>query len=49
MLIVPIVGAVVLLVVIVAFVASRYKVAKPNEALIVTGRRGKQVLNPRDR
>ncbi|WP_035758979.1 flotillin family protein [Granulicoccus phenolivorans] len=46
MLIVPIVGAVVLLVVIVAFVASRYKVAKPNEALIVTGRRGKQVLNP---
>lgn len=46
MLIVPIAGAVVLLVVIVAFIASRYKVAKPNEALIVTGRRGKQVLNP---
>ena len=45
-LLVPIVGFVVLLVLIVLLVTSRYKVAGPNEAFIVTGRKGKAVLNP---
>ncbi|GAA1396334.1 flotillin family protein [Luteococcus peritonei] len=39
------VGLVVLLVLLGLLVASRYKVAGPNEAYIVTGRKGKQVRN----
>jgi len=42
----PIVGLVVLLILIVLLVTSRYKVAGPNQAFIVTGRKGKAVLNP---
>jgi flotillin len=42
----PIVGVVVLLVLLVLLVTSRYKVAGPNQAFIVTGRKGKAVLNP---
>ena len=40
-----VVGLVVLLVLLGLLVASRYKVAGPNEAYIVTGRKGKQVRN----
>ncbi|WP_328828055.1 flotillin family protein [Nocardioides acrostichi] len=43
---VPIGGIVVLLVLLVLLVTSRYKVAGPNEAFIVTGRKGKAVVNP---
>ncbi len=43
--IIGILGVVVLLVLIALLVISRYKVAGPNEAFIVTGRRGKQVRN----
>lgn len=39
-------GLVVLIVLIGLLVASRYKVAGPNEAFIVTGRKGKEVRNP---
>jgi flotillin len=39
-------GLVVLLVLILLLVTSRYKVAGPNQAFIVTGRKGKAVLNP---
>ncbi|QVT81539.1 Inner membrane protein YqiK [Nocardioides aquaticus] len=39
-------GLVVLLVLLVLLVTSRYKVAGPNQAYIVTGRKGKAVLNP---
>lgn len=39
-------GLVVLLVLLVLLVTSRYKVAGPNQAFIVTGRKGKAVLNP---
>jgi len=42
----PIIGFVVLLVLLVLLVTSRYKVAGPNEAFIVTGRKGKAVVNP---
>ena len=35
-----IIGLVVLIVLIGLLVASRYKVAKPNEAYIITGRKG---------
>ncbi len=42
----PIIGVVVLLVMLVLLVTSRYKVAGPNQAFIVTGRKGKAVLNP---
>jgi flotillin len=42
----PIIGVVVLLVLLVLLVTSRYKVAGPNQAFIVTGRKGKAVLNP---
>jgi len=45
-LLIPIIGIVVLLVVLVLLVTSRYKVAGPNQAFIVTGRKGKAVLNP---
>lgn len=39
-------GLVLLLVLLVLLVTSRYKVAGPNQAFIVTGRKGKAVLNP---
>lgn len=42
----PIIGVVVLLLLLVLLVTSRYKVAGPNQAFIVTGRKGKAVLNP---
>ncbi|GGU22460.1 flotillin family protein [Nocardioides albus] len=45
-LLVPIAGLVVLLILILLLVTSRYKVAGPNQAFIVTGRKGKAVLNP---
>ncbi|MDQ6523901.1 SPFH domain-containing protein [Nocardioides sp. LHD-245] len=43
---VPVAGIVVLLVLLVLLVTSRYKVAGPNQAFIVTGRKGKAVINP---
>ncbi|MGI8459764.1 MAG: flotillin family protein [Propionibacteriaceae bacterium] len=45
-LIVPIAGLVLLVILLVLLVTSRYKVAGPNQAYIVTGRKGKAVLNP---
>ena len=39
-------GLIVLVVLLGALVASRYKVAGPDEAFIVTGRKGKAVKNP---
>lgn len=42
----PIAGLVLLVVLLVLLVTSRYKVAGPNQAFIVTGRKGKAVLNP---
>ncbi|MDR6174127.1 flotillin [Nocardioides zeae] len=41
-----IIGFVVLFVLLVLLITSRYKVAGPNEAFIVTGRKGKAVVNP---
>ncbi|WP_209020769.1 flotillin family protein [Nocardioides sp. 1609] len=41
-----IIGLVVLLLLVVLLVTSRYKVAGPNQAFIITGRKGKAVLNP---
>lgn len=41
-----IIGFVVVLVLLVLLITSRYKVAGPNEAFIVTGRKGKAVINP---
>ncbi|NGN92269.1 flotillin family protein [Nocardioides sp. KC13] len=43
---VPIAGLVVLVILLLLLVTSRYKVAGPNQAFIVTGRKGKAVLNP---
>ncbi|WP_375424721.1 flotillin family protein [uncultured Friedmanniella sp.] len=43
---VPIAGIVVLVVLLFLLITSRYKVAGPNQAYIVTGRKGKAVLNP---
>jgi len=37
---------VLLIAVIAGFAFSRYRVAGPNEAIIVTGRKGKEVINP---
>ncbi|NYJ03461.1 flotillin [Nocardioides thalensis] len=45
-LLLPIAGIVVLLVLLVLLITSRYKVAGPNQAFIVTGRKGKAVVNP---
>ncbi|GAB3656857.1 flotillin family protein [Nocardioides korecus] len=42
----PLLGFVVLLLLLVLLITSRYKVAGPNQAFIVTGRKGKAVLNP---
>ena len=39
-------GAVLLVVLILWLIASRYKVARPNEAYIITGQKGKAVTNP---
>lgn len=44
--VIPIIGLVVLFVLLGWLVVSRYKVAGPNEAYIVTGRKGKEVSNP---
>lgn len=44
-LLIPIVGLVVLVVLLGWLIVSRYKVAGPNEAYIVTGRRGKEITN----
>ncbi len=44
-LILPIVGLVAVVVLLGLLIASRYKVAGPNEAYIVTGRRGKEIRN----
>ena len=43
---IPAIGLVVVLVLLILLVTSRYKVAGPNQAFIVTGRKGKAVLNP---
>ncbi|WP_445256019.1 flotillin family protein [Nocardioides aurantiacus] len=43
---IPVLGFLALLVLLVLLVTSRYKVAGPNQAFIVTGRKGKAVLNP---
>ncbi|TYL55349.1 flotillin family protein [Nocardioides sp. BGMRC 2183] len=43
---IPILGIVVLIILLVLLVTSRYKVAGPNHAFIVTGRKGKAVVNP---
>ena len=41
------VGGIVLLVALVIWlIASRYRVARPNEAYIITGPKGKAVTNP---
>ncbi|MCL8024107.1 flotillin family protein [Nocardioides bruguierae] len=45
-LLLPIGGLVVVLVLLILLVTSRYKVAGPNEAFIVTGRKGRAVVNP---
>lgn len=42
----PVIGLVVLVLLLVLLVTSRYKVAGPNQAFIITGRKGKAVLNP---
>ncbi|WP_239472130.1 flotillin family protein [Streptomyces sp. NEAU-S7GS2] len=44
--IVAVVGVVVLLVLLGLVVITRYKVAGPNEAFIITGRRGKKSIDP---
>ncbi len=43
---IPLVGLGVLVVLLILLVTSRYKVAGPNQAFIITGRKGKAVLNP---
>jgi len=45
-LLIPVGGLVVLVILLLLLVTSRYKVAGPNQAYIVTGRKGKAVLNP---
>ncbi len=42
---IAVIGLVLLLVLVGMLIASRYKVAGPNEAFIVTGRKGKEVRN----
>lgn len=44
-LLISVAGGIVLVLLLVLLVASRYKVAKPNEAYIVTGRRGKEITS----
>ena len=43
---IPVLGFLALLFLLLLLVTSRYKVAGPNQAYIVTGRKGKAVLNP---
>ena len=43
---IPLAGLAVLVVLLLLLITSRYKVAGPNQAFIVTGRKGKAVLNP---
>ncbi len=43
---IAVVGIIVLVVLLGALITTRYKVAGPNEAFIVTGRKGKAVKNP---
>lgn len=45
-LLIPIGGLVAVVILLVLLITSRYKVAGPNQAYIVTGRKGKAVLNP---
>lgn len=45
-LIIAILGLVAVIVLVGLLIANRYRVAKPNEAFIITGRRGKEVRNP---
>jgi flotillin len=42
----PVVGIIVLIALLGALITTRYKVAGPNEAFIVTGRKGQAVRNP---
>ncbi|MDE1688955.1 flotillin family protein, partial [Streptomyces neyagawaensis] len=44
--VVAVVGVLVLLVLLALVVVTRYKVAGPSEAFIVTGRRGKKATDP---
>lgn len=44
---VSVVGFLVLFVLVVLLVTSRYKVAGPNQAFIVTGRKGRPCSTPR--
>ncbi|MFG2488098.1 flotillin family protein, partial [Streptomyces virginiae] len=44
--VVPVVGVVVLLVLLALVVVTRYKVAGPSEAFLITGRRGKKSTDP---
>ncbi len=48
-LLIAVVGTVVLVVLVLLLVVSRYKVAGPNEAFIITGRRGKTVRDAEGR
>ncbi len=43
---IAVVGIIVLVVLLGALITTRYKVAGPNEAFIITGRKGKAVKNP---
>ncbi len=44
--VVAIVGLIAVVVLVGLLIASRYKVAKPNEAFLITGRKGREVRNP---
>ncbi|MDR1768185.1 MAG: flotillin family protein, partial [Propionibacteriaceae bacterium] len=41
-----VIGILVVIALIVWLVASRYRVAKPNEAYVITGRGGKRMIDP---
>ena len=43
---IPLAGLGVLVVLLLLLVTTRYKVAGPNQAFIITGPKGKTVLNP---
>ncbi|MGB6056907.1 MAG: hypothetical protein WBF71_01480 [Microthrixaceae bacterium] len=43
---IAIIAPVVLIVMVIAFVLSRYKVAGPHQAYIITGRKGSPVTSP---
>lgn len=44
--IIGVVGIIAVLAMLIALVASRYRVARPNEAFIITGRGGKRMIDP---